>query len=427
MKRHFIKSVITIFAMTLTIVSCGKDDDKPTPPPNKEGVESISIDPQSLEVGIGSEENLAVEITPKEAESTAVSWKSLNPAVATVSDEGVVKGIATGTTEITATAAGKTATCTVKVLYVSVQSLTLSETKVSLAAGKTLSLTVKIAPLYASSKKVSWASADPAVATISDKGLVTAVAAGTTTITATAGGKSAIVGVTVSRPNSSYQISFVSSHPKGYEKIKISVDAAAADRPDVWIDLNNNGVREAGEEVKGWGDNPYDRPLYVLNNDEGRVTIYGKVTLLLCDFNYIKTLDLSKNNQLEVLDCSSNRELTALEVSNQTKLKKLTANGVRITTLDVSQNTALEYLNVSATRLSSIDVSKNTQLKDLLIIDNEDLLSKEGYAKIINSLPNRKGQNGGTFRPSDNYGAFEDDFAAALTDKNWIIDYNPEF
>ena len=128
-----------------------------------------------------------------------------------------------------------------------------------------------------------------------------------------------------------------------------------------------------------------------------------------------------------MLNCSRNRELTTLEVGNQTKLKRLTAKGVRITTLDVSQNIALEYLNVSATQLSNIDVSKNTQLKDLLIIDNEDLLSKEGYAKIINSLPNRKGQNGGTFRPSDNYGAFEDDFAAALADKNWIIDYNPEF
>lgn len=427
MKRHFIKSVITTFAMALTMVSCGKDDDKPTPPPSKEGVESISIDPQSVEVGIGSEENLAAEITPKEAENTAVSWKSLNPAVATVSSEGVVKGIATGTTEVTATAGGKTATCTVKVLYVSVQSLTLSETKVSLAAGKTLSLTVKIAPLYASSKKVHWTSADPAVATVSGKGLVTAVAVGTTTITATLDGKSAVVSVAVSRPNSSYQISFVSSHPKGYDKIKISVDAAAADRPDVWIDLNNNGVREADEEVKGWGDNPYDRPLYVLNNNEGKVTIYGKVTLLFCDFNGIKTLDLSKNNQLEVLNCSRNRELTTLEVGNQTKLKRLTAKGVRITTLDVSQNIALEYLNVSATQLSNIDVSKNTQLKDLIIIDNEDLLTKEGYAKIVNSLPNRKGQNGGTFRPSDNYGDFQADFAAVLADKNWIIDYNDEF
>lgn len=78
------------------------------------------------------------------------------------------------------------------------ESVTLNKTALSLdlSATKTGALTATVNPSY-SSDKVTWSSSNTSVATVSN-GTVTAVKAGTATITATAGGKSASCTVTVS-------------------------------------------------------------------------------------------------------------------------------------------------------------------------------------------------------------------------------------
>ena len=82
---------------------------------------------------------------------------------------------------------------------VDVESITLSESSLELVEGqKSAKLTVTYAPANANQgKSVTWASSDEAVATVAD-GVVTAVAVGTATITATTpNGKSASCAVTV--------------------------------------------------------------------------------------------------------------------------------------------------------------------------------------------------------------------------------------
>ena len=66
-----------------------------------------------------------------------------------------------------------------------VESVTLNKDTLELEEGKTETLTATVLPENASSKTLTWSSSDEAVATVS-KGLVTAVAAGTATITASA-------------------------------------------------------------------------------------------------------------------------------------------------------------------------------------------------------------------------------------------------
>lgn len=70
------------------------------------------------EVIVGSTVTLVPELTPSNANTNnALSWESLNTAVATVSDKGVVTGVSVGTAEIKvhATDIGKTASCMVTV------------------------------------------------------------------------------------------------------------------------------------------------------------------------------------------------------------------------------------------------------------------------------------------------------------------------
>ena len=80
-----------------------------------------------------------------------------------------------------------------------VTGVTLNQTTLSLTEGKTATLTAIITPNNATNKNVTWSSDDEAVATVDEDGKVTAVSAGTATITVTTedGGKTDTCKVTV--------------------------------------------------------------------------------------------------------------------------------------------------------------------------------------------------------------------------------------
>lgn len=83
--------------------------------------------------------------------------------------------------------------------------VTLDKTSLTLAPGETAELTYAITPDTATDKRVTWSSDNQAVATVAD-GVVTAVAPGSATITATAAdgsGTTASCAVTVTAPPSS--------------------------------------------------------------------------------------------------------------------------------------------------------------------------------------------------------------------------------
>ena len=82
---------------------------------------------------------------------------------------------------------------------VHVTGVTLNKTSSTLKVGETLKLVATIAPSNASNKKVNWTSSDTSVATVDSTGKVTAVKAGTATITATTqdGSKTATCAITV--------------------------------------------------------------------------------------------------------------------------------------------------------------------------------------------------------------------------------------
>lgn len=81
---------------------------------------------------------------------------------------------------------------------VAVTGVSLSQTSVSLDVGGSISLTATVSPSDATDKTVTWTSSNAGVASVSG-GVVTALAEGSATITATAGSKSAKCEVTVKR------------------------------------------------------------------------------------------------------------------------------------------------------------------------------------------------------------------------------------
>lgn len=82
---------------------------------------------------------------------------------------------------------------------VAVSGVSLSKTTLSLVEGGSETLTATVAPSNATNKAVSWKSSDAGTATVDSNGKVTAVKAGSATITVTTsdGGKTATCSVTV--------------------------------------------------------------------------------------------------------------------------------------------------------------------------------------------------------------------------------------
>ena len=157
-------------------------------------VVSITLDKTTLSLGIGDEYALTATVVPS-TYTKPVTWSSSNTAVATVTS-GVVKGAATGTAVITAQAGDKTATCTVYVADVT--SIKLDKTNLSISIGDEYVLTANVVPASAAGL-VTWTSSNTAVATVAS-GVVKGAAAGTATITAQVGDKTADCAVTVVDP-----------------------------------------------------------------------------------------------------------------------------------------------------------------------------------------------------------------------------------
>ncbi len=164
-------------------------------------VSSISLNKTSLTLTEGESETLTATVNPDNATDKKVSWSSSNTKIATVDSDGKVTAVKAGSATITAKAGDKTATCmvTVEKLVIPVSSVSLNKTSLTLTEGENETLTATVGPDNATDKTVTWSTSDASVATVDQSGRVTAVKAGSATITAKAGDKTATCSVTVEK------------------------------------------------------------------------------------------------------------------------------------------------------------------------------------------------------------------------------------
>ena len=134
--------------------------------------------------------------------AAAVIWKSLDPAIATVSSSGVVLGRSIGTTAVVAYNVRSSDTATVSV-HAPIASLRTLPDAALLGVGQSIVLSPQaydktgklISGLTMSSMK--WSSSAPEIATVSSTGVVQAVSLGTATISVVISGRSAMTTVQV--------------------------------------------------------------------------------------------------------------------------------------------------------------------------------------------------------------------------------------
>lgn len=164
---------------------------------------SIALSSSTLSLIVGQESQLRATVRDEGGGAlpgAPVTWTSSNSGVATVSSDGLVRGVAKGSATITATSGSVNAKATVTVSPVPANAVVVSPGEATRFVGETVQLSATVTdangdPL--SGRPISWSSSATGVATVSSSGLVKAVAPGTATITASSEGKSGRSTITV--------------------------------------------------------------------------------------------------------------------------------------------------------------------------------------------------------------------------------------
>ena len=153
----------------------------------------ITLDKTAVDMYVGDEQTIVATVVPQGTKSA--TFASSDETIATVDNNGKVVAIKAGSATITATVDKITAQCTVTV-YNKATAIALDIQSIDMYSGETHTLVVTATPSEGI-RKASFATLDEKVATVDENGVITAVGAGSTTITATLDDVTASVTVTV--------------------------------------------------------------------------------------------------------------------------------------------------------------------------------------------------------------------------------------
>lgn len=143
---------------------------------NGGAVTELKLDKEEVHMSPGQVWQLKATVKP---EGASINWSSNKTDVATVDKDGKVTAVALGEAVITASAGEKSAQCLVKVeKEVAIEGISLNESSLTLKEGETFQLVATILPETATPQTIEWISSIPAVATVNENGLVTAVRKG---------------------------------------------------------------------------------------------------------------------------------------------------------------------------------------------------------------------------------------------------------
>jgi uncharacterized protein YjdB len=177
-------------------------------PPPAPVVTTVSVSPPAAAIAVGANTTLAATVNDQNGNvmtGQTVNWSSSNASVAPVSSSGVVSGLAAGSATITAAVSGKSGTASITVTAGPPPppvptTVSITPASASVATGSTVTLQATVNDQYGSpmsGQTIAWSSSDPAAATVNSSGIVTGVAVGSATITATSSGKSGTAAITV--------------------------------------------------------------------------------------------------------------------------------------------------------------------------------------------------------------------------------------
>ncbi len=310
---------------------------------------SIQLDQTTLTLVEAGTATLKATVLPEETADKTVKWSSSDESVAKVDENsGTVTAIAEGTATITATTADGSnlkATCAVTVTGVKVETITLDKTEVELMEGGSLALTATVKPDNAKDKTIIWSSSDEKVATVDDRGSVSAICEGVATITAEAkdgSGIKATCKVTVK---------------------SVKVETITLDKTEA--ELMEGGALTLTATVKP--DNAKNKTLNWSSSDEA-----------------IAKVD-DKGNVSAIAEGVANITVEAKDGSNIKATCKVTVKSIKVETITLDMNETELFIGESQTLIATVkpDDAKNKTLK---WSSSDEAIAQVNENGVINAL-----------------------------------------
>lgn len=186
--------VVTAVAPGKAVISAATTQPQPRAKPAQvsvtvgQAVTGIELDSSAVTIPVKKKTAVRANVTPAEASVTKLSWSSENEGIAAVNGSGQITGKSAGTTTVTAEATdGSGVSASVQVTVVQpVKKIGLDEKNVILAPGTFWQMSFRALPEDATDQTVLWNSDTETVAAVDESGRITAVGAGSCTVTGTA-------------------------------------------------------------------------------------------------------------------------------------------------------------------------------------------------------------------------------------------------
>ena len=156
-----------------------------------EFITDIALTSGSQEIFQGETLAITATVAPANATYKTIKWTSSNSSVATVSQSGLVTGVAKGNVVITAASTdgsgkSKTIALTVKEVIPITDVAISTVASETLAIGEQFPIAVVLTPANATAQSLVWSSNNEAVASVSAGGVITAISDGQATISVAA-------------------------------------------------------------------------------------------------------------------------------------------------------------------------------------------------------------------------------------------------
>ena len=150
-------------------------------------VEKITLSLDKTTINKGERIKIKANISPEDAVDKTLKYSSDNTSVATVSSDGYIQGISSGSAKITAKASnGVTGTINIKV-YSPVTDIITSTDNIVLQIGETYKINATVIPDDADNKNILYNSENSGIAKVDEQGIVTGETEGETSINAVSG------------------------------------------------------------------------------------------------------------------------------------------------------------------------------------------------------------------------------------------------
>ncbi len=290
------------------------------------GVEFDGIDEVNLDLTTNPKYDLSghVKLSPTDAEAAGYNWKSDNPEVATVDENGVVTAVGKGTANITVEVSNHEATIPVNV-KASVGSVSFDPDLKEVVLDTKVDTTEELkdylvfTPEDPDYTNMTWTSSDEKVATVDENGVVTAVGNGNAIITVNVDGKTATIPVSVTVPleNITVEKSEVTLYKNESVDVKVTANPDGAKWRTLKASIKSGDdfayAEETEEGVKITGLAEGTSVVTVAANDGDTPELVKEITVNVKE-NRITSVDVTAENDDEILRGNTKQLKTSYEV-----------------------------------------------------------------------------------------------------------------